>query len=505
MSPSVKPGGSSVLAFLKRFLVMASAPRELWIIYAAYLMENLAYKLGSQGVLPLWLSSDLGFSDTNAGTIIAVWSATMTLVTVLVGSLTDALGIRKTFLLGFIVCLAGRIVMTVTTDRWIVLPFGMLVLAVGIALLIPVMIAGCKRYTNAAQRSIAFSFYYALSNLGYLVGDLIFDRLRGGAGLGELGHWTVPGLGVELSTYRVLIAMGVGFTIPGLILVWLFLRDGVEMTEEGVKINRRVATLDPRNPLVVFWETCRKTAAQTVHIFTSLWGQPMFYRFLAFMFLAAGARMVFYHLAYTFPKYGIRELGNGAPFAHLSGALNSGIIVVIVPICGIITQKISAYKMVTVGSFISAMSVFLIAVPPQWYQPLADGWLGEIIVHQWLGVAGPVNPLYIGIFLFIVILSLGEALWSPRLYEYAAAIAPKGQEASYMALSMLPMFLAKFVVGIISGRMLAVFCPAEGVRHSETMWFIIGCMTLITPIGIFLFRKQLQLQESGREPVISKS
>ena len=61
MSQSVAPGGSSVVAFLKRFLVMASAPRELWIIYAAYLMENLAYKLGSQGVLPLWLSSDLGF------------------------------------------------------------------------------------------------------------------------------------------------------------------------------------------------------------------------------------------------------------------------------------------------------------------------------------------------------------------------------------------------------------------------------------------------------------
>ena len=71
-------------------------------------------------------------------------------------------------------------------------------------------------------------------------------------------------------------------------------------------------------------------------------------------------------------------------------------------------------------------------------QPLADGWLGNLIVHQWLGVAGAVNPLYISIFLFIVFLSIGEALWSPRLYEYSAAIAPHGQEASYMSLSMLP-------------------------------------------------------------------
>jgi hypothetical protein len=37
------------------------------------------------------------------------------------------------------------------------------------------------------------------------------------------------------------------------------------------------------------------------------------------------------------------------------------------------------------------------------------------------------------------------------------------------------------------------------------MWFIIGCMALVTPVGAFVFRKYIQVQESGREPVISKS
>jgi phosphotransferase system glucose/maltose/N-acetylglucosamine-specific IIC component len=97
-------------------------------------------------------------------------------------------------------------------------------------------------------------------------------------------------------------------------------------------------------------------------------------------------------------------------------------------------------------------------------------------------------------------------LWSPRLYEYAAAVAPKGQEASYMALSMLPMFLAKFFVGGFSGWLLSIFCPAEGPRHSGTMWFIIGCMALITPLGTFVFRKQIQVHEEGRdEPVTGKN
>ena len=73
---------SKLKNFLQKFLVLRSAPRELWIIYAAYILENLAYKVGAAGVLPLWLSSDLGFNDVKAGAMIATWSAIMTLITV---------------------------------------------------------------------------------------------------------------------------------------------------------------------------------------------------------------------------------------------------------------------------------------------------------------------------------------------------------------------------------------------------------------------------------------
>ena len=496
--------GSRFKVFLKKFSMMVSAPRELWIVYGAYIMENLAYKVGAASVLSLWLSSDLGFNDVKAGAMIATWSAIMTLITVLVGSLTDALGIRRTFLLGFIICLVSRTVMALSVNRWVALPFGLYPQAVGIALMVPVMAAACKKYTNAAQRSVAFALYYALMNLGYAIGDVIFDRLRGAHGMGEHGLWRLPYLGTELSTYRVCILLSVVFTVPGLILIWTCLRDGVEMTETGVVINGKKNIGGPaaeKPPFIGILKTLRKTWS----IFAGLWREKAFYRFLLFMSLVVGVRMIFFQLAFTFPKYGIRELGDGAPFAHLSGILNSVMIVVLVPICGALTQKISAYRMVTVGSFVSATSVFFIALPPAWFKPLADGWLGDMVVHRWLGVVGAVNPLYISIFFFIVLLSLGEALWSPRLYEYAAAIAPKGQEASYMALSMLPYFLGKFCVGGLSGWLLEKFCPAVGPRNPEFMWFLIGCMAMVTPVGTLLFRKHLQLQEAGREPVIAKT
>ncbi len=494
----MKSSPSKFEDFLQKFLVLRTAPRELWIIFGAYIMENLAYKVGAASVLSLWLSSDLGFSDVKAGGMIATWSAIMTLITVFVGSLTDAIGIRRTFLLGFVVCLISRTVMALSINHWVAIPLGLYPQAIGLALMVPVMAAACKQYTNAAQRSVAFALYYALMNLGYAIGDVIFDRLRGIHGLGEHGKWTLPILNMELSTYRVLILLSVVFTVPGLILIWTSLREGVEMTENGIVIADKKSGVNQKTFVSV-----RNTLQKTGRIFAGLWREKAFYRFLLFMSLVVGVRMIFYQLAFTFPKYGIRELGDGAPFAHLSGMLNSVMIVVLVPICGVLTQKISAYRMVTVGSLVSALSVFFIALPPVWFKPLADGWLGNLIAHQWLGVSGAVNPLYVSIFFFIVLLSLGEALWSPRLYEYAAAIAPKGQEASYMALSLLPYFLGKFFVGGLSGWLLGNFCPATGPRHSEFMWFLVGCMALITPVGTFLFRKQLQLQEAGREIVVA--
>ena len=131
------------------------------------------------------------------------------------------------------------------------------------------------------------------------------------------------------------------------------------------------------------------------------------------------------------------------------------------------------------------------AVPPALFQGLADGWLGNLIGHTWLGLTGPVHPLYVAIVLCVVLYSIGECFYSPRLYEYPATIAPKGQEGSYLALSMLPYFFAKFLVGSISGFLLARYCPAEGPRNSQMIWLIVGMMALLSPVGLVVFVTRL--------------
>jgi len=49
------------------------------------------------------------------------------------------------------------------------------------------------------------------------------------------------------------------------------------------------------------------------------------------------------------------------------------------------------------------------------------------------------------------------------------------------------MFLAKPVVGFMSGSLLAAYCPQTGPRESAWMWAIIGLTTLAGPVlGSFI-------------------
>jgi len=81
----------------------------------------------------------------------------------------------------------------------------------------------------------------------------------------------------------------------------------------------------------------------------------------------------------------------------------------------------------------------------------------------------------------------------------AILIAPKGQEASYTALSYIPFLLAKLLVGTVSGELLAKYCPEEGVRQSGTMWLIVALMASVAPVGLIALRSVIRVKEAGRE------
>src|SRR5438094_5634928 len=87
-------------SFLAKFTVLKGAQRELWLTFLIKFLIYTAYSVTNKTMV-LWLSKDLGFNDQAAGAIVGwIWAPAMTIFTLLAGSLTDAIGLRRTFFLG---------------------------------------------------------------------------------------------------------------------------------------------------------------------------------------------------------------------------------------------------------------------------------------------------------------------------------------------------------------------------------------------------------------------
>ena len=472
--------------FVAKFTVLKGAQRELWLTFLIKFFIYTAYSVTNKTMV-LWLSKDLGFSDQAAGALVGwVWAPAMTIFTLLAGSITDAIGLRRTFFLGVAICTVARSVMVVSTIPSLALACGVLPLAVGEALGTPVLLAATRRYSTTAQRSISFSIIYAVMNVGYVAAGYIFDYVR------QL-NLHVSLFGFEPTSYQQLFIVSLMFEIV-LFPVIYFIRRGAEATNGGPVVD------ESRSAAPSFWSgiraTVRKSARATAHLFGRLVSQSAFYRLLVFFLFIGFLKAIFLQMDYVFPKFGIRELGLNAPVGKLA-AINAIIIIFLVPIVGALTQKFAAYRMVVIGGAICAAGVFIMALPTQWFQPAANSLIGQWLGHGYLGLHGSIHPYYIMSALYLAVFSVGEAFYSPRVYEYAAAIAPRGQEASYGSLAYLPFLVGKILVGT-GGWLLAAFCPEHGPRHSETMWLIFALAASVAPIGLVSLRRYIRVPEAGR-------
>lgn len=482
--------GVSGFALMK----LGGSPREMAFTFGLKFLSVTAYKILNVTLI-FWLSKDLGFDEKEALNLIVGWSLFMTVTTILAGSITDALGLRRTLIIGVTLCILTRFLMVVTTIPWLAMICGMIPLAIGEALCTPVLVAAMRRYSLPHQRSVAFSLFYALMNFGFMCGYFIFDGVR--ESMLKAGPLAVPFIEGGLSPFRTLLLVSMGIELLMLPLI-LLLRAGVEMTPTGL------VTIPEGHqyPGVGFFRkiqfTVRDAASDTLGTMTSLVKSEGFHRLIFFLLMIGLLKVVFNVMDYVLPPFSIRELGEGAKVGRLN-AINGILILVLAPAIGLMTRKYASYSMVILGGFITAASFTFMALPTSVFQGMADGWLGKAVGNGYLEITGVVHPYYIMIFFWQVVFSLGEAFYSPRVYEYAASIAPKGQEASYASLSYVPLLIGKLITGAAFGGLLAKYCPEVGPRDPATMWLIIGLMVLVAPVGLLTLSRFIRVKEEGRD------
>src|SRR3954463_16134126 len=261
------PSARGLAGFIGKFTVLKGARRELWLTFLIKFLIYTAYSITNKTMV-LWLSKDLGFSDQAAGALVGwVWAPAMTVFTLLAGSLTEAIGLRRTFFLGVAICTVARAVMVTTTVPALALVCGVLPLAVGEALGTPVLLAATRRYSTTQQRSISFSIIYMIMNIGYVVAGWVFDKIR------QLDpHFSVFGFTPTTHQQLFMVSLAIELVIFPAIY---FLR----RSEDG---RPEPKGRTPSGLLAGTWSTVRQSAVETVQLFKRLAGQSAFARILLF-------------------------------------------------------------------------------------------------------------------------------------------------------------------------------------------------------------------------------
>lgn len=333
------------------------------------------------------------------------------------------------------------------------------ILSFGQAFVQPTLTVAFRRYTDTQTRGAGFNLWYLSMQVGAILALFILDVLRT-----SVGNYS-------------LFYVGAASAVICMLLTFFLIKNEDQIEAEG---DEEEKAKDERNPVLIALDVLKASA---------------FWRFMLFIVILFGVRMTFAYAYVVNPKYYTRVLGEDALIGSISN-LNPIIITVGLVMIIPYLKKLVVFKSILIGTIISAVSLFVLALPASMHNIMG------VEVKTWY---------YIIIFLQIVIFAVGEMVWSPRLQEYTASIAPKGREGSYFGFALLPTFVSKMLTGIISGFFLVRYCPEKGLMemilegkldywHSpEAMWFWFGIIAISSPILLVIFRKVIEKKDEIEE------
>ncbi len=456
MSQPTRSRSASTLIgdYFRDFGVLRETRSEYWGIQVVNFLDCTFY-FAMLTIASLFLSQDLGMSDVSAGYTITIFTSATTLMLTVSGMICDSLGIRTSLRLSMIAMLILRAAVVAVAllpglpHRGLIAGALLLVMAPFMAAIQTVFQAATQRFTTKRSRAAGFNLWYLFMNIGAAAGGAAIDIVRLWLKLPNVHIFT-------LGVFTAILCLVVGETM---------IRREDQLLGDG-EASEATETKEPRkSPLKIFADVVR---------------EPALFRLLALIGLTLGVRAVYAYLYLLMPKYWERTIGPDAAIGVLNMINPIGIVlglILFIPLA----NRFSVFGMLVYGAMVSAVSLFPMAAPWQWFS-------GDIAQAH-----------YIMAILCMVIVTVGEVLWSPKLYEYTAAIAPKGQEGTYLGLSMIPWFLAKTVTSLLSGHLLNRWSPEQvqigdatlplrdamvqgklAYWHSPAaMWLILGIIALV--------------------------
>jgi proton-dependent oligopeptide transporter, POT family len=398
--------------------------RTFWVANVLELFERFAY-YGSKAVLAVFIAEQVGLGAEAAGFLAgSVFNTLLYFLPLLAGTVVDRYGFKRSLMACFGIFSVGYFLIGLGG-----LPMGQpLVHAVG-----------AKAWMLMALVVTAIGGSLIKPSIVGTVARTTTDETKA---LGYSIYYTLVNIGGAVGPFIALAVrenIGISYVLVVSSLTSLALFTGTALF---YKEPPRAADAPPARSMA-------KVLADMVLVFGN-------FRFILFLVIFSGFWAMFWHVFYALPFY-VKDYLKFGRFEVIETVDAMTIIVVTIPATAI-AKRLKPLSAMVLGFALATASWFIMGAVPT--------------------IAGAVAAM--------MLFAVGEAIQSPRFYEYVANLAPSDQVGTYMGFAFLPIAIGTFIAGWSSGYLVKHYVEG-GNPNAPQMWFVVGAYGVVSTILMVLY------------------
>jgi len=323
--------------------------RPFWVANISEIFERLAY-YGAFASLANYLRETLSFPTEQTGTLTGFFGGMVWFLAIFGGAIADRLGFRRALSLAYLILAGAYFLLGSIGAPWlgpvrnavpITLFVGCILLlpALGISLVKPSVVGTTARASRENVRSLGYSIYYTMVNIGGLLGPFAGSLARRYLGAGKI----------------FLIAAAAVFLMFFFVLA--FFREPKRIDDAPVP-----------------------TIGETLRNFGKVLSNP---KFMIFLLIFTGYWIVFWQQWIVMPVYLHQFVGKDIDVERIL-MTDSIIVITCTILLNQLTKKLPAFSAIILGTFITGISWLILAFYPSVWGAVATIVvlaIGEI-VHQ---------------------------------------------------------------------------------------------------------------------------
>lgn len=442
--------------------------RPFWVANITEIFERLSY-YGAFASLALYLQEKLNFSTEQTGTLTGLFGGMVWFLAIFGGAIADRLGFRRALSLAYLILAAAYFLIGSIGAPWLApvrnavplslfVGFILILPALGVSLVKPCVAGTTARASKENVRSIGYSIYYTMVNIGGAAGPYV-------------ASWSHRHLGVE-NVYRV-----AALSVFAMFFVVLFFfreprsaGDAPPPSVAEVAHNFCVVVGKARLVLPVLGIGLALGIASAAFGFHVPWFAWLVLlvlalagisRFMWFLVIFTGYWVVFWQQYISLPGY-LHSFVNASADVELILVTDAAVVICFTLLAGYLSRKIPPFQAIILGTVVSSVAWLILALRPTLW----------------------------GAVLSIFVLAVGEIIQAPRYYDYISRLAPKEQQGTYMGFAFLPIGLGSLLGGWLGGKVFHYF--GEVAHQPARAWWVISGVGLGTALLLWIYDRTLR-------------